>query len=289
MIYVQIKAGLGNQMFQYAFGRALSIKRNEPLALDISWYENQSAKDTRRSFLLDKYPISARIASAEELKIYKKPWRMLLRKILRRLNYKKDFIFHPSLFKSKQNYFEGHWSNEKYFKKYEEIIRKELIPIPPLSFEAETLYREIKELISQGIIPISIHVRRGDCVTNPHAANYQGTVDTTYYDKAYEYIASKFNKDKIVFFLFSDDIEWAKNNILPYAKKIFVSCPEIPAYEEAHLMSKCTNHIIANSSFSWWSAWLNPNPEKIVIAPARWLKDTSFDTSDVCPEEWIRI
>ena len=288
-IYVQIKAGLGNQMFQYAFGRALSLRKKKELALDSKWYHKHGSKDTPRSFELDKYNIKARSATSEELRPFKTKWQLLLRKIKRRLIYKKDHVYNPKEANSDQTYFEGHWTNEKYFKEFEDTIRNDFLPAHPLKDASAQVLSEIEKIIEEGHIPISIHVRRGDCVTNPHAAAYQGTVDTSYYDAARDYLFSLFPKEQCIFFVFSDDIAWAKEHIQTGAKTIYVSQPGIPDYEELYLMSRCLHHIIANSSFSWWGAWLNPYSKKIIIAPKAWLKDTSFDTSDVCPKEWIRI
>lgn len=289
MIYIQVKAGLGNQMFEYAFGRSLSLDQNRPLALDLSWYENYAQRDTPRQFLLDKYKIQAHIATPEELAQFNTPFKKLYRKILRRLVYKKDNVFRKSERSASKEYFEGHWANEKYFKNHEDIIRQDFTLKKPLAPFSASVLSEISSYKEKGFETISVHVRRGDCVTNPHAANYQGTVDTSYYDNANEYFSKKFGADKLVFFIFSDDINWAKSNILTKAKTTYVSRPEIPDYEELHLMSSCDHHIIANSTFSWWGAWLNPSKDKIVTAPKQWLKDTSFDTSDVCPSSWIRI
>lgn len=289
MIYVQIKAGLGNQMFEYAFGRAISFEQNRPLTLDTSWYSNHAKRDTPRLFLLDKYNINAKIAVPEELLKFYTPIRKLFRKIHRRFIYKKDNVFNPNELKSSRDFFEGHWSNEKYFKKYADIIRSDLSLKNPLTSPSNAVFHEIKSAEQNNQVAISVHVRRGDCVTNTHAASYQGTVDTGYYDKSAEYFEKKFGQDRLNFFVFSDDIDWAKKNVLTKFKTIYVSNPKIPDYEELHLMSSCNHHVIANSTFSWWAAWLNPDKNKVVIAPKQWLKDTSFNTSDVCPAEWIRL
>lgn len=289
MIYVQIKAGLGNQMFEYAFGRALSLETNRPLSLDLSWYGNTAKKDTPRLFLLDKYNIQAKLATTEELLNFNTPVKKLFRKISRRLKYKKDFIFNPSEMKSSTSYFEGHWANEKYFKKFQDVIRNDLSLKNPLTPLSQQISEAIESNKSNGMTTVSIHVRRGDCVTNTHAASFQGTIDTSYYDKSYDVLSQKFGSKKIMLYIFSDDINWARENVLVSKNATYVSKPEIPDYEELVLMSQCDHQIIANSSFSWWAAWLNPKNDKIVIAPKQWLKDTSFDTSDVCTPSWIRI
>jgi hypothetical protein len=289
MIYVQIKAGLGNQMFQYAFGRAKSIDQNRPLVLDVSWYGNYAKRDTPRDFILDKYNIQARIADDAELVKFNNPIRRFIRKISLRLSAKKNNAFRPSEARSRREYFEGYWSNQGYFKNHAETIRNDLTLKNPLSPATISIVKQMDENRVRGIDNISVHIRRGDCVTNVHAASYQGTVDTSYYDESHRYFAEKIGPEKIAYFVFSDDIQWARENVLIDMNTTYVSNPDIPDYEELHLMSLCSHHIIANSTFSWWGAWLDSKPNKIVIAPKQWTKDTSFDNSDVCPPEWIRI
>jgi len=289
MIYVQIKGGLGNQMFQYAFGRSKSIKNKEPLSLDLSWYESHSTKDTSRQYLLDKYNINVDVAALPTLKSFNTPIQKLIRKIIRRLSYKRDYIFQPGKLRSCSKYYEGNFPNERYFKNNSEVIRADFALKNPLSAAAKEIADIIVKNGGNRVESISVHIRRGDYVQNKYAAGSHGTLDGQYYDNAHQYLAQKIEPEKIAYFVFSDDIQWARENVFIDMNTTYVSNPDIRDYEELYLMSICNHHIIANSTFSWWGAWLNPKPSKIVIAPKQWLKDTSYDTSDVCPPEWIRI
>ena len=134
-----------------------------------------------------------------------------------------------------------------------------------------------------------MHVRRGDYANDPNTNKYWGTCGIEYYLEALKYITSKAGNNSMYIFIFSDDIEWVKENMpLQYAAT-FVSSPEIKDYEELILMSQCDHHIIANSSFSWWGAWLDPKSDKIVIAPKRWTIKDEKNFRDIVPSSWIRI
>ena len=138
----------------------------------------------------------------------------------------------------------------------------------------------------QQVNAVSVHVRRGDYVNNKNANAFHGVCSPEYYRKAIELIAKRVDSPK--YFVFSDDIEWVKEHIeIPNA--VFVSQKDIADHEELVLMSKCKHAIIANSSFSWWGAWLNANPNKLVIAPKQWVSDSRVNTVDAIPAEWVRI
>ena len=135
---------------------------------------------------------------------------------------------------------------------------------------------------------VSVHVRRGDYVNDPKTNAYHGTCSLDYYKKAVEIIRNKV-KDP-VFFIFSDDAEWVKKNFNIDEQQVLVSEPEkLSLTEELKLMASCRHSVVANSSFSWWGAWLNNNNEKMVIAPQKWFADPLIDTSDLIPSAWIRI
>lgn len=135
---------------------------------------------------------------------------------------------------------------------------------------------------------MSIHVRRGDYINNPETFKLHGVCGLDYYHAAIEYITKRTNTP--VFYIFSDDISWAEENIKSKNQMIFVKeTPHGKDYFEMYLMSVCKHNIIANSSFSWWGAWLNKSPEKIVIAPKKWMNETSIDTTDLVLKNWIRI
>ena len=150
MLIVKIKAGLGNQMFQYAFGRALSLERREPLFLDISYYDNQPERDAKRTFILDRFNVEAQIASKEISERYDTKFKIFLRKLYRRLKKIDDYTYYPSLMRSRSAYYEGYWANQKYFQKYAGVIHKELSLKDPYGSAAKKAEDEILACPSQG-------------------------------------------------------------------------------------------------------------------------------------------
>ena len=283
---IKLKGGLGNQLFQYAFGRLIALRRGEELKLDKDILGQRG--DTYRSYGLDNFNIKAQIASREDvlkikypLGIASKAWRFFKAKFLR--------IFHigfeARMLKTKLQYLDGYFQSYKYL----EPIRRELL-------EELTLKEDITLKFSDLLIKlqspnsVAIHIRRGDYVNNLATKKAHFICDLNYYQKAISLIKEKLAEKNLIpeFFVFSDDIAWAKDN-LQGEDFVFVSSPEIADYEELILMSKASNNIIANSSFSFWSAWLNQNPEKIVIAPALWNRKYQNAYKDLLPEDWLRV
>ena len=261
---IAIKGGLGNQMFQYAHGRNLELG-GKKIVFDASFYAGNKAKiDTARSFKLHNFNIETKAPFSEK----KHPCRALMTKMLIHLNMSDG----------------GYWQSEKYFKESEGSIRREFTLKAPMASKAEETAIKIKTTKKS----VSLHVRRGDYVSDAKTNEHHGTCGPEYYAKALEYIASKIGKD-IEIFVFSDDIKWVKENMpLPYPT-CYVSSPEIPDYEELILMSLCHHHITANSSFSWWGAWLDPRSDKIVVAPMQWIKNATSAMKDIVPDSWVRI
>ncbi|MEI6304723.1 MAG: alpha-1,2-fucosyltransferase [Candidatus Taylorbacteria bacterium] len=365
MIIIKIKAGLGNQMFQYACGRALSLRNNDVLELDLAQWADRQVTD--RPYGLNNFKIVENIAKDSDIKSLKYPLGIMMGKLLNKMKtlMRIDNIkFIPSIIRKKGNiyldgywqsekYFadfaeqirkdfqprgqlshaskeilknidtrrefklnhfnletatrfsnfahplkdhlnrflvklgikeKGYWQNEKYFKSIENNIKKEFTLINPLRSAAKKFAIEIGSLINS----ISIHIRRGDYVSDQKTNKYHGTCGPEYYSKAIKYITSKIGSN-IHVFVFSDDIEWVKQNMPLKYPVTYVSSPEIPDYEELILMSQCKHNIIANSTFSWWGAWLNENPDKIVIAPKRWTLKGEKNFKDICPPSWTRI
>lgn len=289
MIILRLKAGLGNQMFQYAFARSLSLRRNEELLLDLSSFKNMAARDTSRSYLLKHFKIKENFATPEQIAPFVTKFSILKRKIERNLFYRQNYRFYRYIANSKQTYFEGWWNNEEYFNDHSDVIRSEFALKEPLSTPSRSVAQSIIGAQAEGSLAVSLHVRRGDYISNPIAAEFHGAMKTEYYDRAVSEMQSKFPNKKLTFFIFSDDIEWARKNVKPKENTVYVSGPDIADYEEIHLMSLCDHHIIANSSFSWWGAWMNPKYDKVVIAPKKWVTKSSVDTSEATPPKWIRL
>lgn len=288
MIIVKIKGGLGNQMFQYAFGRALSMDRNEELFLDISHFNNQAEREAKRDFLLSNFNIRAQILPEGGSIKYTTGIRALFKKIKNKIKKVDAYKFYPVLLRSKSVFYEGHWINQKYFMHHQDSIRNDFLLKNPLSNAAEEISSLIGTCGQRNEVSVSLHIRRGDFVTNPYSA-FNGVLGIPYYQEAVNVMNERCREFSLHLFIFSDDIDWAKENLQFRETTTFVSKKEIYDYEEMSLMSKCSNHIIANSTFSWWGAWLNPNKNKIVVSTKQWLKDKTTKELDLVSSEWITI
>ena len=294
MIILKLQAGLGNQMFQYAYARSLALENNTEFKIDLWWYKNQPKRDTQRAYGLCDFNIQENFTNEEEVSFYHSSmyryFNKIKNKISRKFFKKSDFVYYPTRPK-KNAYVEGFWNSEKYFKKHEEIIRRELSLKTKLGGEAEKINEEIKNVSASGKCTVLVHVRRGDYVLNPHANKFHGAKGVEYFDLALKVLKEKIgDSNSIHFFVVSDDIEWVKTNLnFNSSPATFISRPEIKDYEEIYLMSLCQHFIISNSTFSWWGAWLSNNKNKTVIGPKQWVNSTNVDTRDVMPPEWIRV
>ncbi|MRR53725.1 MAG: alpha-1,2-fucosyltransferase [Deltaproteobacteria bacterium] len=298
MILVRLTGGLGNQMFQYAAARRLAEAHGTDLKIDTSRLLNSNPLDTPRDYALGCFTISAAIASANESLLCEKlhqqarsPLYRLLKKcgLLRapgEMNYVRQQgpAFDPAILLLPDNVcLDGYWQSEKYFPGIRALLKKEFTLRRPLDGEDRQLAEKIR-----GCAAVSLHVRRGDYLTNPHAAKHHGTCDRDYYDQAVSFIMRKIPAAEL--FIFSDDPHWSAMNMNFDLPTTIVSKTDGTAEgRDLILMSSCRHHIIANSSFSWWGAWLGDDPEKIVIAPKRWFNDPARFTGDLVPEGWLRF
>ncbi len=302
MIIVKIQHGLGNQMFQYAFGRRMAEKNGTELKLDISYYSSLNKGDTPRKYSLGCFNIVENFADKKDIGRFRANnysgagfFSRAARKLFRKLEGKKPiteqvylseagFGFRAEILenKNKDLYLYGNWQDERYFSDIADIIRKEFTLKNGFGETASKIAEKIKNARS-----VSVHIRRGDYESNPRTRARLGPLPPEYYAKAMEIISEK--ELSPVFFVFSDDIEWAKKELKPEFQTEFVGGENISDCEELALMSLCKHNIIANSSFSWWGAWLNGNPNKIVIAPQRWFADPKSAERNPCPKDWIKI
>lgn len=297
MIQVLISGGLGNQMFQYAAARALSERLNTGLCIDTSMLHVRMRNGTHREYELNRFALSgdreqvirSKIKGFLFLKIYPKLKTVypgqLIRKQYRLFEEENAYIFNPEFVHLQNNTcLLGFFQSEKYFAGYENAIREAFRFRERLSGKN----REITEKIKSGNA-VSIHIRRGDYISNQISAGIYNPVSNDYYGKAIEYIRHRVDNPE--FFIFSDEPEQAKKEIdLPQATYIDWNNGS-DSYIDMQLMSLCRHNIIANSSFSWWGAWLNENKEKIVIAPSTWLRNEKTNSliKDLIPEKWIRL
>ncbi len=279
-------------MFQYAAARALSLRLDKALKVDTSDF---SEYKLHQGFELDRlFNVSVEIASVSDLKLIL-GWQKnrLMRRIFRRPQLKqfrhRNYVVEPyfnywdGINQLKGNiYLEGYWQSEKYFMGFSDEIRANFTFKLPLSIKNN----EISTHISQ-VNAVSLHVRRGDYANSPKTTATHGLCSLDYYRAAIDYVTAHVIQPH--FFVFSDDIAWVKANLNIDSSVFFIDHnTNQESYNDMRLMSLCKHNIIANSSFSWWGAWLNQNTEKIVIAPKQWFSKPT-DASDLIPAGWIRL
>jgi hypothetical protein len=298
MIIVRLSGGMGNQMFQYAAGRALAEKYGVPLALDttfllhrISYPHFLRPHFVFRDFDLDVFSINATIAKPSDIRWWNRPilWGKLMLGIdalLRTIAIipgweKRLFYFDERIFSLGPNaYLAGFWQNVNYFSSIAGIIKKDFALKDPLPERTQQLLDEVRESDS-----VCVHVRRSDMA----AKSFHGAPDADYYLRAVEYIARHASIGKL--YVFSDDIDWCKNNFRFPHPTVFVGHEYAGKKGEGHLalMSACKHFIIPNSTFSWWAAWLGATDASVVIVPKQWIAQKSLDTNGLIPKGWIRL
>ena len=293
MIILQLSGGIGNQLFQYAFGKAFAIRNRCKLVLDVQSFNY----DVLREFALDNYSIEAQIATIEEINRVKNGSVSFSKRLfamfgVRRINYfDLPYLIEPAFsydenvvkYRKRDVYFQGYWQSEKYFNSIRSVLLHDFKLKKQVSVVTNEWLLKIKSSQS-----VSVHIRRGDYISNSETNSFHGICPISYYEKALDYFTKK--DCNTVFFIFSDDIAWAKETFNAYQNCFAVS--DVPYdYEELFLLSKCKNNIIANSTFSWWGAWLNENSEKIVIAPEKWFENDTMQAQAqwLIPESWIKI
>jgi len=297
MIIMRLKGGLGNQMFQYALGRCLAEKRGTKLKLDTTFLVNRLPRKNFvfRDYDLDIFQVQAdftrfsRFAGVFNNIAFPLYYFYLKIRQFFNIHYvvreKKDYIFDESVLDSPGNvYLDGYWQSEKYFKDIEGVIRKDFTFKNGLGKNGMIMAEKIKNSNA-----VCVNVRRADYVSNPLNRDFFGTIGYDYYKKAEEVIASK--TKHLYFFVFSDDINWCKDNLKFNHPVVFVGREYAGKKWQQYLqlMIMCKHFIIPNSTFAWWAAWLSENKNKIIIAPKNWVSGPSINTDDLIPPSWIRI
>lgn len=287
MIIVRIYGGLGNQLFQYAAGRSLSLKTGMPLALDLRHYTREKEHGYALApFALADVPVAASALPPLPGKqvLASALWRLMRRQPQRVRE--RNLGFDPSIAAiSAPAWLDGYFQSERYFADYAQTIRAELTPAAPPDAENARWLDEIKA----NDRAVSLHVRRGDYVRNASFAALHGSCTPQYYERALEHILRQTGVEPIIY-AFSDDPDWVRENLrLPAEIRVVGHNDASRNFEDLRLMSACSHHIIANSSFSWWGAWLNPSLEKCVVAPARWFADPNTVNPDIWADGWTRI
>jgi hypothetical protein len=266
MVVVRITSGLGNQLFQYAAARRLAYTRNVSLKLDLEWF----TVTNYRQFGLEHFNITAVEATSDEINTAKK------------MNYfkEKHYHFNPGLLEAESIvYLSGFWQSEKYFADIANLIRREFTLKDSLN-EANS---QMAQMV-QNSEAIAVHIRRGDYLTNDNCY----ICPPEYYERAVEYLITSIPNAH--FFIFSDDPKWtAANWKISYPTTLVTNNDEKKGFVDLYLMSLCRHHIIANSTFSWWGAWLSQYSAKQIVAPGKWFGKLQYNTCDLIPSAWHMI
>jgi len=291
MVTVLLAGGLGNQMFQYAAAKSLAKRLNTSMAIDL-YPLTKKTRATVRPYELGIFNIDVPQVSAPKGKFLTRarPLVQKYREFFQRFGLFTDtyaILYQPVFETIRGNVtMSGYFQNEHYFKNIEQEIREDFTFRYPLEGKNKVMERQLENCRS-----VAIHIRRGDYVQNTNAVSNFITCEREYYERAMEYVLGKV--DNPVFYIFSDDFDWVAEN-LNFGDHLvtFVDWNKgKDSYIDMQLMSLCKHNIIANSSFSWWGAWLNANPEKVVVCPDRWFQDDKKNAllKDFYPEGWKMI
>lgn len=294
MIIVKLIGGLGNQMFQYAAGRALSHRLGVALKLDKTAFATYDL----HAYAIDNFNIHEQFAAPADLDRVarfqgwkRRAWNAAVACLtlgtVRPIQYVSEngHGFNDAVSGlTDDTYLAGYWQTERYFKDIESVIRQDFSQATPRDDLNERCLRRIEATDH----PVSLHVRRADYVTDPTAATTHGACSPGYYRRCIDLIRQAVGTPHL--FVFSDDIDWTRTALSFDCPATFVdhNGPE-RNYEDLALMSRCHHHIIANSTFSWWGAWLNPRPDKLVCAPDPFFAAADRDDSDIIPASWTRV
>lgn len=296
MIIVKLMGGLGNQMFQYALGRHLSLKHGVELRLDISHfkYELDQDKFSARDLELSNFNTNFGLVNATELKRHEKgKFSKILDLIYLNLPLKFNHLYirepfftfyKKTLDAPNDTYLDGYWQSENYFSDIRNVLLNDFTLVSKKSNETKQLEEKIRSETS-----VSIHIRRGDYLSIKENQNLYAACDVSYYVDAIRRISEA--NAEVVFYVFSDEPDWFKKNVNTVGCKFHFVTHNIGknSYQDLHLMSLCKHNIIANSSFSWWGAWLNQHENKMVIAPQIWFVKNTKDSRDLIPKSWTQL
>ena len=295
MIIVRLRGGLGNQLFQFAAAYSLARSKGVELKSDLYTY----TKHPLRKYELGHFNIQLPEATRSEVHQFtgNNP-------VVRYLNKKNNYLNCPNVFAQPHYHFyedffslpssiylSGYWQSEKYFTYVADSLRKMITPAIPLDPPNTDLVASVNSSDS-----VAIHIRRSDYVTE----SFFQPMGLDYYERAIKEITTRISSPR--YFVFSDDIEWTRQKFSHLKDATFVEHNKGDnSFKDLLLMSACRNQVIANSTFSWWAAWLNSNPNKIVIAPAKWFHNTwltkkepvypcrFYNTKDLLPSTWTHL
>jgi hypothetical protein len=295
MIAVRLQGGLGNQLFQYAAARSLADRLGRDLGLDLRGFTplGRERKDTPRPYLLDRYAIRARAVPTGTFLRMGFPFSRQVRRVWRGAGFGRGLLaqeaglnYQPDLKTRARTasfvYLDGYWQSWRYFQERRAALLQDLTPLhKPSAVNAASLKRLARENA------VCVHVRRGDYVSLPAAAAYHGLLGADYYRAAVKRLGAAARGAR--FYVFSDEPAWARRNLGLPGKVVVVDQNSVDKPEEdLRLMAACRHFILANSSLSWWGAWMGSRPGKRVVAPKSWFRQGPA-TPDLCPKDWMRI
>lgn len=273
MLMLRMTGGLGNQMFQYAIYQELLSRGKEVCIDDFTEYDGS---ETHHKSIEKVFGVTYRKGTLKEYNRLTDSSKMIFKRVKRKLLGRKQKVYQEKdaikyeekVFGYEDAYLIGYYQSEKYFADVHELIRKQF------AFKEELITDKAKEYLEciESGNSISVHIRRGDYVKEKFAPIYGGICTMEYYRSAMNYMRQ--NVDNPKFFFFTNDPEWVKANMMEDDCILVEGNDENAGYIDMMLMSKCKHNIIANSSFSWWGAWLNSYSDKIVVAPSKWLNNT---------------
>lgn len=301
MIIVRLIGGLGNQMFQYALGRTLAERQSTLLKLDLSGFEDYKL----HRYGLHCFKTWQHIATADEVLAFRQEdplsrgagWILRMKRWLvvrfqasrsdhrdRRVIKENGLGFAPSVLEATGDlYLDGYWQSEKYFAGMRDILLREFAFLHDQDDRNRAVAAQIQSCES-----VAVHIRRGDYASEPSTNDVHGLCSLDYYRRAVDEVIRR--RPGSHFFAFSDDHTWVRQNLaIDHPLTVVDHNDASRNFEDLRLMSSCRHNIIANSSFSWWGAWLNRNPNKLVVAPKDWYRDPTLDTADLIPEPWTRL
>ncbi|WP_417226722.1 alpha-1,2-fucosyltransferase [Amphritea sp.] len=288
MVIVRLIGGLGNQLFQYAYALSL-VKKGYDVKLDTSAFDTYTLHG---GYSLNHYNKLVDNASSEEVTAMthigfgKKLMRQLQGKKSRPVTKEANSAFDEKMLSPEDNhYLVGYFQSERYFQK----IRGELLESLVLQESLSDYTKQTLDSINKSEVSVSVHIRRGDYVTNAEALKTHGVCSLDYYQQAVALVNAKF--DNVSYYIFSDDIGWVKNNLIIDNAFYIDSEEERFSGEDVFLMSQCDHNVIANSSFSWWGAWLNTHVDKLIVAPKNWYADEQkqYLSKMMIPRDWVQV
>ena len=303
MIITRLTGGLGNQMFQYAAGLALAEHRRTVLKLDVSWFREYNEYEAHNRYALSCFNVCEQFATSEEIVRARGVQLTLAERLtvvaasaLRLRQYADHFsapvnLHRPPTFRFYQEflqqpdstYLDGMFQSELFFGESADLLRLHFTFRYPPSPGVAAMAERIRSAPSA-----SVHFRRGDYARNRTFAEEIGVLGPDYYHRA----VARLRKlhPSVTLFVFSDDIDAVERDFAPGGQVVFVRATEhVNSFEKIRLMSQCQHHVISNSTFAWWGAWLNPSAEKTVIAPDPWFASSPHDQRDIIPSRWRRM